>query len=98
MQQEEDGRWLAKVRFVEELEKEPEWADNLLKQVQPGSDLWKMHYPSITKLFNASTAMEDVSLRLWNLYRQQNHPAVQGEAQTVQRSPQSELANGCSNA
>ncbi|TVR14892.1 MAG: hypothetical protein EA391_11880 [Balneolaceae bacterium] len=71
---------LAKARFIEELGKDPEWADNVLQQVQPGSDLWKMHYPSITKLFNASTAMEEVSLRLWNLYRQQNHPALQGEA------------------
>lgn len=71
---------LARVRFADHLETDPEWADNVLQQIHAGSDLWLMYYPAITKLFNKSTGMEVVSRNLWDLYRQQNHPSVQGEA------------------
>jgi len=71
---------IAKARFIDLLNPGEDWADSLLNDVQPGSDLWLMHESVIGDLFYNSTRMESVSQNLWDIYRQNRSETIQGEA------------------
>lgn len=71
---------IALSRFADIMQPDEDWADAVLDDIAPGSDLWLMHQSAVGDLFSYSTRMEDVSQSLWDIYRQNPSAVIQAEA------------------